>query len=314
MVASAGIAASLMAGVRYSAVSEYTTNDGFYYSPTDTRIIPVSHPNANKLCQGLELTVTKPNSYIATLFSLRQPPPLTGNETFSFSKTPRILTDDSEYYYYYMYPGSSFDMTVCIVSEHENQTGFVFFYLLKGRNNFRKWRNDDYSGLVAMDNFTIIFNCSDERSNGIYTYDIVEEDYYFLVYDGDDFVDIQLEVNATFNRTRYDDPNVTTIVEVCVEMVEYPNPYCHVSVPWSGQQTYFLTITPYGDEEVDYTQQVGLDTLCVPRINMYTVLASAASVALAVFSVAILILCVVCCLCKGKGTPAGERTPLFVKS
>lgn len=302
LVVTAGISASLMAVVRYSALSQYTANDGLEYSPTDTRIITISHSNARTLCQALELRVTEPipYSYDAYLISLESPSflNLTGRETFSFSEQPYIATGDRQYYYYYMYPGSVFNMSACLLSENH---GFGFFYLLKGKNNFTKWLNNDYSDFRPLDNFTIIFNCTDERSNRTHTYDVLEEDYYFLAYDGDDFTDIQLQVYASFYRTYYELSSMSTLVDSCKNSVEYSNASCSIDVPWSHELIYFLFIVPDSVEGIDWTQKIGLDTVCIPRIGMYAVMGSAVFTALVVFSTSVLV-CMMCCIGAYKKT------------
>lgn len=45
-----------------------------------------------------------------------------------------------------------------------------------------------------MDNIIVLFNCNDKRSDE--TSDILNEDYHFLVCDGDDYLDIQFLIQT----------------------------------------------------------------------------------------------------------------------
>lgn len=287
--------------VRYTA-SNYTADDGLHYAPTDTRIIPVS----NALCQGLELTVDKALSgYTASLSMLDSRPKLAGNERFNIPVNSMYLgPGDYEYYYFYMYPGSNFTVSACISDSINN--GPATFNLIRGYKNFNNWIDDPY---LVKDSFQINILCG--SGNQSHVYPIKNEDYYYLIFEVDNYQmrSTRLNVHMSFFRTRYEVTN-TSIGDTCSTVGGSHGASCSVSVPLSGK-TAFLAVTPQTGTEIDWTDGIGLDTKCVPRAWMYVVIAFSVLIGLLMILVPVLAL-VVIKLRKKKATPAVSTAPATV--
>lgn len=279
------VSASITFG--FTATSDYTSDDGLHYAPTDTRIIPVS----GTFCQGLKLRVDKSLSgYTASLYMLDSRPELTGNETFSINASTYL--DDYVYYYYYLYPGSSFTVSSCI---DEDTYSSVSFYLIKGHGHYDQWV-DSFHTAPTEDTFTISASCSNGTSD-VHTYHIDDEDYYYLVFDSHY---LELKMHMTFYRTRYELPP-TTSGDSCTVYADYYDDSCSVGVPLSSK-TAFLVVAPRAYTEVDWTEGIGLDTKCVARVWMYVVICLSCLIGLLLILVPLLA-CIIIKCCKKKATP-----------
>ena len=236
--------------VHYTA-SHYTDDDGLQYSPFDTRIIPVS----NALCQGLRLTVegSKYGLYCASLYMLKSPPTLTDYDRFEFYDLPSIPADHYKYYTFYMYPGSNFTVSVCISGTF---TGHSTFKLIKSSKTFKEWVNSSYH-VPSNASFDIDVSCHGNRTK---SYNVTEEDYYYLVFDTDDKV--SLDIDVSFYRTLYHF-NRTAVSDTCSVTTEITGTSCSVKVPLSGE-TAFVTLWPLDIAE-DWKDGIKLATYCEPR-------------------------------------------------
>ena len=271
--------------VRFT-VTNYSDDDGLHYAPTDTRIIPVS----KALCQGLTLSVqdTLYGSYSAQLYMLDSQPKLTGSERFSFNAQPSLF-DEYKYYYFYMYPGSNLTVTACI---SDFSSGQSTFYLIKGNNHFNKWKDDVYSAPNKM-KFKISDRCQ-LNTNVTHSFKVTEEDYYYLIFENELYTSTSVDTYMTFYRTLYELPSNSSVDDSCYVNSEVIFDSCYVSVPLSGGKVPFLMVTPpTPDYDIDWTDGVGLDTTCSPRIWMYVVISLCSLLGLAAIIVPILVCAII---------------------
>lgn len=246
--------------IRYTS-SNYTSDDGLHYAPTDTRIIPVN----NALCEGLELAVDSVLvGYKASLSILNSSPKLSGSERFSISDSPYMGYNDYQYYYFYMYPGSKFTVSACI---SDGFSAFATFSMIKGHDTFDDWVDDPFP---VQGYFEVNTLCSTGQNNS-HTYNVKKEDYYYLVFEADHTAATQLDVNMSFHRTRYEVIGDGSTSDSCTVTGNYSDS-CTVSVPLSGK-TAFLTVSPETGTVIDWKDGIGLDTRCVPRVWMYVIIA-----------------------------------------
>lgn len=245
-------------------------------APSDTRILPVNR----YFCQGLKVTEKYDYGDInISLLILSSPPKLTGHEKFSFSEIfsfsdqPYWGPGEEHSYDYYMYKGSSFTVSACI-SDGESDSSSSFSL---------------YKGNTYVDSQEIDEQCGNGQ-NFSYTYHVKDEDYYWLVFSVQRthvFESAQLKVYAEFNRTRYEVSSIDSISHFCL-FSGSEHDSCSVSVPFSGNLTVLLTLSPgYG---VNWAEDgVKLNFTCVPRDWMYAVIVLAVFISLASIIVTILV-------------------------
>lgn len=271
----------IMVSFSTSTVAKYGEGNDLDYAPGDTRIIPFS----NTFCQGLKLTnVDWTESSYLSLYLLNSSPQLTGNESFSINEKPEFDVYDYYYYYFYLYPGSTITASPCAT------TTSYFFYLIKGNKQFGQWKSDYHS------HYKDRFNVSTCGMEGTKSYDIQEEDYYFMVFrKSDQHTADDLTVNLGFIQTYYVFSN-DSVVNSCT--VDYPpsidHNYCTVSVPLFAGGTVLLTVKPVPDLYVFWSEGLDLDVQCVPRVWLYAVI----GLSVLLVSIVLLTLVVVCvCVC-----------------
>lgn len=298
------IIVSVSVTVRYTSPS-YTDDDGLQYAPTDTRIIPFT----GSLCQNLKLSIESVDStrilgYDLDLYMLNSRPQLTGKQSFSVTEIPPFRTNDYVYYYYYLYPGSNFTVSACILESQPYN-----FYLFKGNKNFKKWRADASS--PSWDRFKITQMC--KNKNASKSYRVTDEDYYYLVFETDSpFLD-NLNVTMSFFRTYYELKDNSSIVGSCTvtseSWLDHSLPSsCSVGAPLSGG-TAFLEVLPLGDYPVDWKDGISLDTSCGPRIWMYAIISIAALIGCVGIIAVVATIIVVCVRRRRKDSPGVLTVP-----
>lgn len=264
----------------------YSFDDTRDYDPTDTRIIPFS----TTLCQSLklELSLSSSAGYITTLYMLSSPPTLTGNETFTVSKQRHFTYNDYVFYYYYLHPGSSFNLSTCVIDSKS-----VTFYLFKGHDKFKKWRNNEHSHSYEK-TFVIQAVCGSKQQNFSYQVDSESDDYYYLVFDGTKDLTAAVEFNLAVFRTQYELPDYSNVTDSCSRNTnDAIDKECSVSVAFSGGGIGFVTVQP-SDIEPDYAEdEIDLSVVCGPRYWLYAVICVSALVGL----MGILVVCVCVCVC-----------------
>lgn len=277
--------------IRYTS-SGGDSDDGQDYAPTDTRIIPIT----NSLCQGAKLTmqastITSFGHYNVTLYTLDSHPKLTGSESFSVTTQPNLYSE-YKYYYYYMYPGSNFYVSACL---QDSVSQFATFYIIKGNKNFKKWIDEPYSHYK--DRVSITAPCNG-GSNNSYTYHVKSEDFYYLVFDVDDYSSASLNIYMSFYRTYYELGSSNSILDFCSETTDNYWSSCSVNVRLSGSTT-FLTVQPVQGTDINWLDGIDVDTSCSPRIWVYVMISLAVLVGV-VSTLAVIVICVCVCVCKKK--------------
>jgi hypothetical protein len=268
------------------------------YAPTDTTIISFSHP----FCDKLTLHSPDFEFYIqVTLFLLDRTPPLEKADMASFYREPR-LTNNYEYWRMFLYPGSRVGHSACSVESTMESP--VAFYLVKGNQNYEKWRSDHSETHVYRQEIDATCGTDD---NVTFSYEVKEEDnYYFIYFSGDSASETITAVTFDFERTLYDIMN-STIVSQC-RVILNDSTSCEVSVPYSSKPVALLELVSLEADPMEWNADIRVSITCSARIWLYAVIAIAALAFVGLLALSA-ILVYLCCYGKKNRRTSSETSP-----
>ena len=283
------IVLSISLSIRYNDNNE----DNNYFAAGDTRIISYSP----SFCDGL--TLSGDNS--ATLYLLRNTPPLSGpTNTLTVQAPSPIKPDTYQYLYYYLHYGSEFTLTYCIEDGSITSLSFAF---IKGKNNFNNWV-DDGDTFHTIHHFTISNMCSDNTKTFTYT-KVTSEDTYYFAFDNIGVSSVFLRAELELNRTEYL-PNEVGIYDSC--SIDGGDS-CSVPVPFQSNYTAVLEI---GSNDIAPNENVAFDWSCNARAWIYVLIVLMPLLFVVTACVIALLVCIYFARKRSQNyttVPATETTP-----
>ncbi len=276
---------------RFTAGNSYS-NHGQGYGPTDTRLISFS----KYFCQSLSLeaTYSGTNEYNISFYMLSTNPGLFAQENISIPEKI-IVAKVAHHFLFYMHSGSEVTVSAYFI---DSAWILTRFYLVKGINA--------YDGVYARRSFrsTVAeFVISNDCRNGSESLShlIQESDFYYLIFRSDPIglTMIHINVSMFIHLTQYS-PYNNTITSSCslstssntsttcsLPVSLYTDRYalltvqpvstsncgstCSLSVHLSSNNYALLTVQPISPD-VDWLDEISLETHCVPRLWVYIVL------------------------------------------
>ena len=227
---------SVILGVTFSKKPENGVNES--YALTDKVLLSYS----TAFCQSLTATYTDEQSISesnATLYMLNSVPPLSDEEDFELTETKTLADVVVSYMLsYYLNKGSNALIEAYTTYEEADS---VTFFLIKGSNNFKRWKDDDFP-----DGDPSYY----EVSKTIYldhelmkvSYDVTENDwYYFVFYNFIDYHGTDVKVLFQFRRTVYHiTPDMVT--SYCTFPLSGQSKQCSIGVPLSAGNAAILSL------------------------------------------------------------------------
>lgn len=264
------IVLSISLSIRYN---EYDSNADKAFAPGDTRILSYS----SSFCDGLKLS----GDYPASLYLLDSIPPLSGPTNYLPAKFERDNPDDAyKYLYYYLHAGSKVNMRYCL----EAAGGTLSFAFIKGKSNFRKWK-DDGDGLHTVRNFPVTNTCSPGPAL-TFSYSITSGDTYYFVYDNTGTNSVNLNATLELNRTEYL-PEQVRVRDLCTLNDRWS---CSVSVPYNSDYVALLQVnssTSFPEDNFYYSWS------CNSRTWVYVLIVLLPLLFMLVVTIVLLVVCVV---------------------
>ena len=230
-----------------------------YFAPGDTRTFSYS----SRYCQKLKLMDS--SNVSATLYLLRNKPPLINNDSFTVNiSRPKLNPGDYSYWYYYLYPGSNFSMKYCLES---SPTQPIKFFLIRKQSKFESWE-DNPSSKYAVRTTDIQNSCQDGKKSLVYNFTSSAEEYYF-VFDNPGKSSSVLAASLYFERKLY---NVSpdNIVHHCQVDPSFGSSTCTVDVPYNSHYTALIVVD--ASQQTDYESNLDIDWSCEPRVWVYVII------------------------------------------
>ena len=240
---------SVVLSIRYSDNKDTTGN----YAPGDTRLLSFF----STFCEGI--TVSDSN---ATLYLLRETPPLSGPVNNLTASPPTVIEADTYHYLkFHIYSGSKLGMEYCLFSTTAKTP--TMFYLIKGSDSWNEWA-DDGSSSHSRVSFSINNICSSAGRGLTYNYTFTSTDYYYFAFDNTYYTK-ESRINATlFLQRREYVVNNSSVVDSCSIFGDS----CTVSVPYKSSYKALLSVsnTPAAEENTN------VNWSCKPRVWIYVVI------------------------------------------
>ena len=251
--------------LRYSDPVHDNEGNDDVYSPLDTAII--SYPHA--VCEGLHMySPMSEFQVISTLYLLDQMPTLAMQDSGSFYREYMSNKEgDFEYWQMFLYPGSQVNFTACNI-ESSAET-LVQFYLVKGKKNFRNWK-DSRNHMKTKD---INLACQQDGDNTTFFHKVdSEENYYFIFHT--QVVSPPVSTTAitfSFNRVLYDISNSSIIDECHIFLNESKS--CSVGIGLSSRLPVLLQLAPLLPDTLEWDADIRVNVVCSARVWLYVVIA-----------------------------------------
>ena len=316
-----------------------TGDNGSYYPPMTTHIVPAVSNFTAFFCQRLKVTLTVgrdleigfPQDFNISFYLLDSSPKLTGHEKFNTSATnlgiPMVIAEGPfvfilRYYHYYLYAGSAFHVSACIVDPmlHDHNQHNVSIYLIKGRNEdvvmIPSWSRQPWmykpDGRNAV--FAITATCND--SNDTYSHQVTSDDYYYLLFVTNSSIadGSTINISVSYDFFHLEPSHKQSIISSCFINSRFWDYHrlqgsCSVDLPMHSTPAYLSTFQR--SRELDYQEpDDSLITFsCVPRIWLYAVI----SVGIFICTIAVAsVISLIICACKRKKTAESmESDPLL---
>ena len=179
------------------------------------------------------------------------------------------------------------------------------FYLVQGDRNFEKWKSGDSENFIVKED--IEASCADD-SNSTFSFQVGEEDHYYMIVKSADTKESTLAITFTFNRLLYSIANGTLLDECSVMLNDTSASDCHVDIPLHSKSTALLDLQTLIPDFVDWDANIVVDVQCGARAWLYVIIAfsSVAFVALLVL-VAVVVYWFCCRKRQRRKTTAQER-------
>ena len=220
-------------------------------------------------CEGVQAQDKYDYGFIY-LYVFPHTPPLTLWQKFNVKEEFTVASNNYKYWSFYMNHGSQVNVSLCA------QPG-IGLYVLKGKDNFDKWKKDDDYDSVSYSYY------SGPCSNGINGFNPIRVrsggEYYF-VFESKTSVQSDINMTLAFNRTMY---NVSAVSgKMC-----HANPTC--SLPLSYASSQFTLIVTNGTVQSD--ENVDSQWACSSRDWFYGVTFGIVSGVLLVVAIGIVLQC-----------------------
>ena len=129
-------------------------------------------------CNSLTLSFSYLDIY--TFYLLADPPALTDHDSFIFQDGVYIGFEwTSRSYGFYLYPGSSFNMSVC---GDLHNSGDVDFCFIVGEDNYNQWLKTHDRALAEYCDSVVLLSCYGVKYNTSYNYSVQYTDTYYYVF------------------------------------------------------------------------------------------------------------------------------------
>ena len=250
-----------------------------YFSPGDTRVIGPS----STFCEST--TLNNPTSTVsATVYLLQNKPVLSAKNNFTVTNQFfTILNTEYQYWSFYLYPGSTYTLSSCLVS------GSVNYYIIKGKSNFDSWVNSPHSSYYSYQLYSNL--CGGTNKTDGQTFNS-EDEYYFVFYN-EFYTPVNVAVTLTFNRIEYA-PQPGSVMDSCTAL---PSSSCTMAIPYNSDYWFLVETTPPSDGQWDANINVG--TSCNARVWVYAVIVLAPLIGVVVIVASTIAVC--CCIKKMSG-------------
>ena len=240
---------SIVLSIRYSDNKDTTGN----YAPEDTRLLSFS----STFCGGITISDSA-----ATLYLLRETPPLSGPVN-NLTASPPVVTEADTYHYlkFHIYSGSKLVMEYCLFSSTANTP--VMFYLIKGSDNWNAWTADGSSSHSQV-SFSIKNICSSSEGGLTFNYTFTSTDYYYFAFDNTYYTkDSRIKATLFLQRREYV-VNNASVVDSCSIFGDS----CTVPVPYKSSYRALLRVS----NSFAVEENVNIDWSCEPRVWVYTLI------------------------------------------
>ena len=255
-------------GIRLSGTHNFVTTS---VTLGDTQLITFN----NHFCEGATLAVDT-NEAKANMILLKDKPLLSGESNIVIEANFRI-TDYIEYediygwydydeysevinyvtWSFHLYQGSSIQVDACL-----SHGGEAMFYLVQGKSNYNGWKTNrqGYRDMASISLCNLV-------SNYDMTYDIVEDDKYYLV-----FMAIQdepfINITLTLNRTEYAVENLAS-QHYCNATSQSS---CTLAIPLNSYHYALLSTIDKTTKHLVYGSKITLVWKCKARQWIYVIL------------------------------------------
>ena len=254
----------LILPLRYSN-PVHDNEDNPTHAPVDTAIVSFPHPFCDKL------SITKHNydedfPVISTLYLLEKMPTLGKQDSAVFYREPLLSTDQYEFWKIFLYPGSNISYQACSLDSLPEPWGK--FYLVKGNDNFARWKDGDSNVYLHEENIDAA--CQD-TDNSTYTFKVNEEENYYFIFERGGTSQSRLGVTFSYDRVLYDTSSNVIISECSIYLNTSSS--CHVDIPVSSKTTALLELDTLEPDLDEWDANISLDVECAARVWLYAVIA-----------------------------------------
>ena len=264
---------SVILGVTFSKKPANTADDDLYEAYALTDKILLSYNTA--FCQSLTATYTDDQSISksnATLYMLSSQPPLSDEEDFKLEE--KINNVVHYVLSYYLNKGSNVLVVARITYDYGDS---VSFFLLKGINNFKRWKDDDFPDGEPgyYEESRTIYSASDPIK---LSYDVTETDrYYFVFHNYLDYDGANVRALFQFQRTVYHiSPDL--VISHCSFPLSGQSKHCSTGVPLSAGNAAILSLNTSLPVDDMYNKTASISISCQRRAWLIAIIVMVATV------------------------------------
>lgn len=224
----------------------------------------------------------------ASFFLVNSTPPLTAKNNFTINSSSTLPKTNYHFWQYHLYPNSNVSIDVCT----DCNRVFLDIYVIKGNTNVNKWGDEpgeDHARLFQR----VSTVCPMTES---ISYTAAEEDeYYFIVHNSFDRIELYYELSLTLSRYEYQPPPRevnSTVQNYCAVL---SGESCTVDIPYGTGSQQALVVTTIPDS-VNWGENVAITTGCSRRHWAYAVVVLVPLLVVIVgIAITALVLYCVCC-------------------
>ena len=235
--------------------SNISTN---FYSPGDSRLLSFS----SFFCESVSLVIES-ETVSASLLLINSTPPLTEQNNFTINSSSTLQKNNYHFWQYHLYPNSKISIDVCT----DCSRVFLDIYVIKGNTNVNKWGDEPGENHAQL--FQRVSTVCPMKESISYT--ITEEDeYYFIVHNSFDQIELYYDVVLMFNRYEYKSQQGevnSTVKNYCAAA---SGETCNIEIPYGTGSQHALVTTSIPDN-VNWSENVSLKTSCSRRHWAYAV-------------------------------------------
>lgn len=219
-------------------------------SPGDTRLAV----HSSTFCESTTLS-NHFSEVPVSIHLLKNKPVLSARSNFTVTDRFRLTTDQKWYWNFYLYPGSSYNLSGCLLS-----TGLVRYYIIKGTGNFDSWTRSSNYDYTLFSELCGGINKTDSRM-------FDSEDHYYFAFLGDsDFV-ADVKVTLSFHRLEYTS-QVGDEVDSCTAP---PESSCSLPIPYNSDY-WFMVEAGSPPSDGNWNAISDVHTSCDARAWVYVVI------------------------------------------